>query len=127
MKKQNVDDGVPAKKRSRAYAVASLRSPKTAEPRASARSRARALADKHAKLMRRGWCQIYARDLRPMEWVQLPHFHLRVDKVDASGPTVYVRFQADHLPLRWWPRNYRLRVNYPRVSDHASTHNSTAR
>lgn len=71
--------------------------------------------DKHAKLLSRGWCWIKAADLRWGEWVHLPFFHLQVQTVEGHGKTIYVKFFADDLPVRWWPRNYRLRVNYPRA------------
>jgi hypothetical protein len=70
--------------------------------------------DQHDKLLKRGYQYVKASDLRPMEWVQLPSFHLRAQEIIRSGNMVYVKFQADSVPVRWWRHNYRLRVNYPR-------------
>lgn len=68
----------------------------------------------HERKLRRGYDFVKASDLRPMEWVQLPHFHLRVLSMVAIGDSIYVRFDADSMEYRHWKHNYRLRVNYPR-------------
>ena len=72
------------------------------------------LPNSHQRLLRQGYVWVKASDLRPMEWVHLSHAHLRVLQTARIGETIYVRFDADSQPYRWWKHNYRLRVNYPR-------------
>ena len=72
-------------------------------------------AERHTKLMDRGWTWVYARELRPLEWVrQWGDFKRRALQTARIGNTVYARFADDELPYRHWPHNFRIRVNYPR-------------